>query len=66
MSIDEKVIVHSRPEAIPTQPTHALLDVLLAPALADHNTVLPDGANPERDEKLDGVIRSAIYALPWA
>ncbi len=64
MSIDEKVVVRSRPEAISTQPTVGLLDGLLAPESGGHQAPLGSGPESVDESQVERTLRSAIYGLP--
>ncbi len=65
MSIDEKVVVHSRAEAIPTQPSLALLDEFLAPASGGRQAPPAGGTDSEDESQVERTLRGAIYGLPW-
>ena len=64
MSVDEKVVVHSRVEAMPAQPSLALLDEILTPKSVHHPAPPAGGTDSEDESQIERTLRSAIYALP--
>ena len=62
MSIDEKVVVRSRAEEITLEPILAVLDEILARD-ADHQAAAPEATGSQSD-RLEAMIRNAIYGLP--
>ena len=62
MSIDEKVVVRSRAKEITLEPILAVLDEILARD-ADHQAAAPEATGSQSD-RLEAMIRNAIYGLP--
>ncbi len=62
MSIDEKIVIRSRAEEISHESILAVLDEILARD-ADHQAVDPEATGSQSD-RLDAMIRNAIYGLP--
>ena len=62
MSTDEKIVVCSRAEEITHESILAVLDEILARD-ADHQAAAPEATGSQSD-RLDAMIRNAIYGLP--
>ena len=62
MSIDETIVVRSRAEEITLEPILAVLDEILARD-ADHQAAAPEATGSQSD-RLEAMIRNAIYGLP--
>ncbi len=62
MSIDEKIVIRSRAEEISHESILAVLDEILARD-ADHQAAAPEATGSE-SERLEAMIRNAIYGLP--